>query len=400
MNDPFFYPYSFDLFLGMNIQPEELERQLEQLKNIPKNKKILMWAVEAVKESILQKIIAHIQKLELLDRTIWLLQPSHNYSENTLIPIKQRLYKIDFDILFLNLQVNVCNTSRLNTQWNYNTKKFLFLTGKPDRQNRIKLLHKFYKAGLLTYCDWSLFVGETVYQRTRDLLPELSDIEFDNFVTSHNRNLDQLKIFHHTSNSISSEGYPFDGELYSKSSFRVVSETMMLSTPVITEKTWITIANRMPFMIIGYPNNLSYLKKIGYCTFENYLPESDYDSVMDIDSRLDLVVKNTKFWIDNIHLQKNQIQNDVEYNYNLFIKHTEINIQLAKKLLDEIGENDRSIYALVPAAIEQSIWVSFYYNVKDPSWPDCFLEDNFEKLPPLIKKECIEQFGYQTKNSN
>ena len=41
-----------------------------------------------------------------------------------------------------------------------------------------------------------------------------------------------------------------------------------------------------------------------------------------------------------------------------------------------------------------STWIEFYTQVKDPSWPACDQESNFDQLSESIKKECIETFGY------
>lgn len=41
-----------------------------------------------------------------------------------------------------------------------------------------------------------------------------------------------------------------------------------------------------------------------------------------------------------------------------------------------------------------SKWITFYEQVRDPSWPDCEYEKDFVNLPDHIKKECIEVFGY------
>jgi hypothetical protein len=45
-------------------------------------------------------------------------------------------------------------------------------------------------------------------------------------------------------------------------------------------------------------------------------------------------------------------------------------------------------------------WLSFYEQVRDPSWPDCDNEEEFDKLPEHIKEECIGIFGYAPKSSS
>lgn len=387
----FFYQHSLNIWYN-NVQ--ELETKLASLLQVPHDKKIILWSIEIMNDNVLRYAIDYIIKHGLFDRTFWVLQPSHQYSKDLLSIIERKTYQIDLDLLYLNLHVNVCKTSKPNTEWVHDTSRFMFLTGKPDRQNRIGLLYKFYKEGLLLNCDWSLFVDKQMYQSSKKILNSVSEDEFKNFVNQHNRNLDGIQIYHTNDSSNHSNGYPFNGELYRKSSFRVISETMMMGKPVISEKTWITIANKMPFIMTGYPNTLQYLRESGYCTFEKYLPISDYDSIHNDKDRLDAVVSNTKFWLKNIHSQHAQIKQDIEHNYRLFLKNLKKSLELAYELTGKLDEPTRSIYSLLPLSIEQEKWILFYYNIKDPSWPDCFLEQNFNQLSTKIQTECIKQFGY------
>ena len=41
-----------------------------------------------------------------------------------------------------------------------------------------------------------------------------------------------------------------------------------------------------------------------------------------------------------------------------------------------------------------STWQEFYNQIRDPSWPDCDNEKDFEFLPGHIKSECIDDFKY------
>jgi hypothetical protein len=42
-----------------------------------------------------------------------------------------------------------------------------------------------------------------------------------------------------------------------------------------------------------------------------------------------------------------------------------------------------------------SAWQEFYQQIRDPSWPDCAIEEEFDSLPKHIQQECISVFGYQ-----
>jgi hypothetical protein len=40
-------------------------------------------------------------------------------------------------------------------------------------------------------------------------------------------------------------------------------------------------------------------------------------------------------------------------------------------------------------------WLTFYYSIKDPSWPDCWQEKDFASLPLHVQNECQNVFQYQ-----
>lgn len=383
---PFFYPFAFDLYAHESLA--------DNLLSVPHDKKVLLWAHEAVKQSVIQRAIDLVQTLGMEHKVFWLLQPSHQISNRWKTRLADRLFLIDLDLLLLELQVRVCRTSQPNLQWNAHANRFLFPTGKPNRPNRIRLLYKFDLANLLPQCDWSLFVDEPTWNQSRQLLPELTDEEFDQYVKNHNRNLDGLAIFNFKDNSNHSHGYPFDGNLYANTSFRVISETQAMDAAVISEKTWITMANNVPFILIAYPDNLQYLKYRGYQTFENYLPVPHYDSIQDQELRLDAVVTNTKFWLQNIHKQQENIRSDVQHNSNLLQQDIVDTINQTRQLLRALDEPDRSVFSIIPLSPEQHIWSLFYYNIKAPDWPDCYLEENFKDLPFEIQHECQQEFGY------
>jgi hypothetical protein len=387
----FYYPYLFEL-----TDAPSLSQQLTQYINsgqIPHDKKILLWAGELLNEDTLRRSAEIIRAHGLQHRTAWWLQPSHSYSAQLLSTLGSAVYRLDMDLLLLDLHLRE-GTISPNPQWNPNTGRFLFLTGKPYRANRIRLLWKFAQAGLDRHCDWSLFVDDRVHHAASTFIPELSPDQFQDFVDRFNRNLDTTRIFHLTNDSIHRCGYPFDGSWYTNTSFRVISETTAVS-PIITDKTWITMINKVPFIMAGEMNNFRYLHDRGYKTFENYLPNFDYDNIVDLEARLDAIVENTKFWQKHINQYQRDIFDDVESNYRLLRDDMQKTVDTAKQLASYLDEPDRSIYSLIPLCYEQIRWVSFYYKIKDSRWPDCFVEESFRFLPAEIQQECIDNFGYK-----
>lgn len=383
----FFYPHYLMLY-GCTVA---------ELKNfirlVPDNQIILLWSVEYIPESELLEFIDTVHSLGVNRRVYWWLQPSHSYQANLEDILGDHLYRIDGDLLMLSLYVDVCNTCQPNQHWNSKTNRFMFLTGKPDRANRIRLLYKFYSNSVLQYCDWSLFISESNYKESKKYLPELTCKEFREFVTNHNRNLDGVEVIQSDIN-MHIHCMPFDATTYSNVSFKVISETQMADKEIITEKTWSTIMNKLPFIMAGYPYSLNYLKNNGYRTFEHLLPVPNYDQILDPEIRLDAIVTNTKFWINDIQSCTEQINKDVEHNFNLLRENIIKAKLLASELASKLNDPSRPWYAIVPLSIDQDTWVSFYYSIKDPAWPDCLLKQSFNKLPPQIKKECIDVFGY------
>lgn len=82
-----------------------------------------------------------------------------------------------------------------------------------------------------------------------------------------------------------------------------------------------------------------------------------------------------------------KIPNRQEYTYEELIKY-----------LNDISEQDFisvNIENFSHTNNKDTPWLTFYYQIKDPSWPDCYTEEDFQLLPKEVQKECIEIFGYR-----
>jgi hypothetical protein len=165
----------------------------------------------------------------------------------------------------------------------------------------------------------------------------LSDKGFRDFVQKYNRQADDVKIKFQT-NTLHYFGIPYDVSIYKDTLFRIIADTRFRTTdkPMLSEKIYTTMLNRMPFIMAGDTGSIKWLRQQGFRTFENYLPISNYDDIHDQEQRLDAIVSNCKFWITGMTDKKN-IEQDVEYNYNLLcakIDQTENDMQV---LTNEIG---------------------------------------------------------------
>lgn len=78
-------------------------------------------------------------------------------------------------------------------------------------------------------------------------------------------------------------------KLWQRSLLHVVNETVFYEPKLhLTEKTFKPIVAQRPFMLVGAPGNLGYLKSYGFQTFEPWIDES-YDDIQDPDIRLDAI---------------------------------------------------------------------------------------------------------------
>ena len=286
--------------------------------------------------------------------------------------------------------------------WDNSNNNFLFLTGKPDKANRIRLLYKFYQQQLLNRSTWSLFHNDHYKKQCKTLLAELTDKEYNEFVNQHICNPDSIAIINKPNGSLHYGGTPFDTALYQNCAFQVVSETIFvneLNFPVwITEKTWLAILNHRPFIVAGESGILKKLKQLGFKTFEQYLLITEYDGIIDNEKRLDAIVKNTKHWLDNILNLSDQIQQDVNYNFYQFQQLVEQNQKkITERIIAYNLDCNISDVVLLIDIHQHAQWQNWYERVRDVSWPDCPSEQDFWALPESVKTECIEVFGYKPK---
>lgn len=349
------------------------------------------------------KIIDVINLTHLSNKkVVWLLDDclkvfKHLISENAIV------YYYDYMLLIAYKNIVLEKTAATNTSWAHDSEKFLFLTGKPDKVHRIGLLHKFYLANLLSSSVWSLFINDYTKKQSRKILNYLPDDEFRKFVSDHIRNPDDIRVINHNNNSCHYGGFPYNVNLFKKTKFRVISETSISPTiPYSSEKTWITMANYQPFIIVSGPGTIQMLKDKGYKTFEEYLLIKDYNDISQIDLHLDAIVKNTKYWLDHIQDFQEEIIKDTNHNALHWKTQAELQITNIKKMFIDIGIPNCNFWQALVLYDElaHADWPAWYNRIRDPNWPDCPNEEDFVNLPEWIQKECIEVFDYTPKEKN
>ena len=212
-----------------------------------------------------------------------------------------------------------------NLQWNNSAKKFLFLTGKPYRRNRARLLWKLVNAGLESDMIWSFFCVGSDFEHTLDMLPELSREQVREFVDDYTRNPDNIELVIRNTGSMSVHygGYPYDPLLFGNTLFRVISETSFRhvnEVPMIgqypTEKFYITTLNYQPWIVAGDPGLVKHLEAQGYDGF-NWAVSTPYDHVADMEARMNAIVFSTNDWIKSGIPDSDRVKKGVEHNARL-----------------------------------------------------------------------------------
>lgn len=233
-------------------------------------------------------------------------------------------------------EIIVKQKSPVNAAWNPNANRYLFLTGKPDKPNRIRLLYKLEQANLLERCDYSFFMNNGMTPRSKEQLPELSDQEFTSFIDRHaGKSPDSAQVVMQQY-SLHYGGIPYDPAIYTNSVVKVVAESNMTFSPAfLTEKTWLSVVNKSPFIIAGDTHSCSYLESLGFYTFDKMFGIPTYDNVPDHEHRLDKVVDHVKQWLSG-NFDKQLVHDMVEHNFQQFVK---INQETKQQFESTVGCN-------------------------------------------------------------
>jgi hypothetical protein len=123
-------------------------------------------------------------------------------------------------------------------------------------------------------------------------------------------------------------------EDYRKTFVSLVTETNVNQDILFfSEKTYKPIAAQHPFIILGNPNSLKYLKSIGFKTFDKWWDES-YDEELDFKIRLekilDIVKKICTMSYSELYSIRKEMNDVCIYNYKHFLKSTGITSELKK----------------------------------------------------------------------
>lgn len=319
MEDKTSVNYFHIAFEDYNIQRLVQILQREQFKN----KTIVLSSVREMYNW--SEIVSNI--FPLIDDTLrqfniqsWIFVVNKTFNvDKHKIPKNIQVVAVDYFALDINYQRDY-NNIKFNNNWNSKSSKALLLMGKTGKRNRLPLLYKFVNSGLIEHLEYSFlpFYNHNLDVNSEEEFKLLSGDEYSNFAQKYARSPDDIvDPLIHTTEHITS-GYPFDVNLYRSTVLSIVPESEVGQSEKIwlTEKTWKTIANCHPFIIVGQHGTLQYLKTLGFRTFEQYLLHQDYDFDLDINSQLNKVVENTEYFLQNFKKHRKEILQDTKHNLN------------------------------------------------------------------------------------
>ena len=229
--------------------------------------------------------------------------------------------------------------NRPTQNWNSLATKFLFLGGVPNRLNRIGLLNKFRKADMMDCAEWTFFKPWTEEQE--DWCRSYTS-DYDQLLTLC-RSIDPVyEASKHYGTAPSANEWTkdtawIDPTIFNSTVLSIVSEGVNaddISSKYLTEKTYRVFVQQHPFLHASNPEMFDYIKELGFKTFENYMLIQDYAYLPNEEDRLNAIVLNTKYFLENCNLYKENIEQDIQHNYNLFFKLAEQNIKILNSIRD------------------------------------------------------------------
>ena len=224
------------------------------------------------------------------------------------------------------------------------THDLLNFNGLP-RQHRMAIVSELNRLGYdesNSYISFLLrFYGEdtgaaqykkhwkrTLEQIENDLLETKAQVYHLNeyFKNPHQLELDM------SSEELQKDDRYYDKKLYETSYFSLVNETIFyeddsnqLMNMFITEKTYKPLMNYHPFMVVGLPYTLRYLRQQGFQTFPEMFDEF-YDTFKEPKHRFKYIIQNLENWKglskDDKDEKYNAVRHKLAFNRFHFLHHT------------------------------------------------------------------------------
>lgn len=206
---------------------------------------------------------------------------------------------------------------------NLDNDKFLFITGKPHKKQRIYTLYQIYKENLSSRCEWSFHYKANLDEAIKNNLPDMPMSEYNSFVSAMTRKLDDIEpTVQPDSLDFHRHVFKNSEQTYGRAAMSLVAETPCnpTSPKFISEKTWKAIKNYHPFVLICYKESYDYLESLGFDTFQ-YLVKHPKDKLVgSVEDIVHMSIENTTYMLDNIKENLDQVKHSIQHNFNTLEK--------------------------------------------------------------------------------
>jgi len=178
----------------------------------------------------------------------------------------------------------------------------------------------------------------------KDMLTEDANemLQSDNTLLEKYNNLPK-NSFVDTTELNSTNGYKHDAsEPFKDSLISIVTETAFFKeNDFISEKTWKPLWHFQPFIIVGRPYTLKYLKELGYKTFD-WLFDESYDEIEDDIKRMEFIINEIKkvnsYTIEELTIKIKENFSDLEHNHSTLLAYGESRLFWEKQLIKILNQ--------------------------------------------------------------
>lgn len=330
---------------------------------------------------------------------------------------RQSYIRDDIPVIFVNLFSLLGNDVAVTHT--ISSPKGLLLTGKLNKIHRIGLLKTLWDKNLLDPNNLLWSFPEHDIQKSSLLSYIDNNNNFDDFYAyciAHkiNNNQNYLRMSEDPPKFVPKDFTDLI-DCYQSTNYSIISETYFSeAVQGVTEKTYRAINCKHPFIMAGPVGVLRYLRELGFKTFEEYLPVTDYDKILDPSMRLNAIVENIQAFPQILNQHRSKIDDDVNHN---FLQLAKINAYSMEILEDLYTKLDRPVTLISKdfqirvtsdfdniteynqffakyTNIDKDCQLAHTYNiVKGVEWPDVSNRKEFELLPDWIKQEFISIVG-------
>jgi hypothetical protein len=215
-----------------------------------------------------------------------------------------------------------------------------------DRSYRLNLVSHLYERDLLKHGHVSLILRDNGLGTWQEELADTNSRLSSDAKIRIEKNINELR----NGLIIDSDNPPGNASanlgiveisMHKSALWHIVTETVFYDHKLhLTEKIFKPIVSKRPFILVGAPGNLAYLKRYGFKTFDRWIDES-YDNELDPDKRILLITEQIEKLCSMSNSQLNdmyaEVKSTLEYNFNHFYGN------FKTLIIDELVDNFRQI---------------------------------------------------------